>query len=169
MTEVIQDDSGLLQRLAKAQVEFLIIGGFCGIIHGVSLVTKDLDICCQFTKANLYRLEAAVKDLHPFHRLVANKLPFELNDYLCSQLKNVYLQTDLGKLDCLSEVKGIGSYDECIKRSTSCKLSYCEFRMLDIDALIAAKEAVGRERDLAAVKLLLAIKEEKSKRIQTNQ
>jgi len=159
MTEVIQDDSGLLQRLAREKVEFLIIGGFCGIVHGISLVTKDLDICCRFSQANLYRLEAAVKDLHPFHRLVANKLPFELNDYLCSQLKNVYLQTDLGKLDCLSEVKGIGSYDECVKRSTSCTLSYGEFRMLDIDALIAAKEAVGRERDLAAVKQLLAIKE----------
>lgn len=159
MTEVIQDDSSLLRRLAKEQVEFLIIGGFCGIVHGISLVTKDLDICCRFSKENLYRLQAAVKDLHPFHRLVANKLPFELNDYLCSELKNVYLQTDLGKLDCLSEVKGIGNYDECLRRSISCKLSYGEFRMLDVDALIVSKEAVGREKDLAAVKLLLAIRE----------
>ncbi len=31
--------------------------------------------------------------------------------------------------------------------------------MLDIDALILAKEAIGRERDLAAVKQLRAIKE----------
>lgn len=159
MTEVIQDDSSLLRRLAKEQVEFLIIGGFCGIVHGISLVTTDLDICCRFSKENLFRLQAAVKDLHPFHRLVANKLPFELNDYLCSELKNVYLQTDLGKLDCLSEVKGIGNYDECLRRSISCKLSYGEFRMLDVDALIVSKEAVGREKDLAAVKLLLAIRE----------
>jgi hypothetical protein len=33
--------------------------------------------------------------------------------------------------------------------------------MLSLDALITAKEAVGRERDLAAVKLLRAIKERK--------
>jgi hypothetical protein len=37
-------------------------------------------------------------------------------------------------------------------------MSYGEFSILDLDALIAAKEAVGRERDLAAVKLLRAIK-----------
>jgi hypothetical protein len=36
--------------------------------------------------------------------------------------------------------------------------------MLDIDALIAAKEAVGRERDLAAAKQLRAIKEERKRR-----
>ena len=39
------------------------------------------------------------------------------------------------------------------------KFSYGEFRFLDLDALIAAKKAVGRERDLDAVRRLLAIKE----------
>jgi hypothetical protein len=36
-----------------------------------------------------------------------------------------------------------------------------EFHILSLDALIIAKEAVGHERDLAAVKLLRAIKERK--------
>ena len=38
-------------------------------------------------------------------------------------------------------------------------MSYGEFRILSLDALIAAKEAVGRGRDLAAVKQLRGIKE----------
>jgi hypothetical protein len=100
-----------------------------------------------------------VKDLHPFHRLAANKLPLELTDELCGRLRNLYLQTDLGKLDCLSEVKGVGGYEDALGRSVVFKLSYGEFRILDVDALIAAKEAVGREHDLAAVKQLRAIKE----------
>jgi hypothetical protein len=159
VTKAVQDDRGLLVRLAEHQVEFVIIGGFCGILHGVSLVTQDLDICCPFTPTSLQRIEAAVKDLHPVHRLTANKLPLELTDELCGRLKNLHLQTDLGKLDCLGEVKGIGGYAETLKRSVPCTLSYGEFRMLDIDALIAAKEAVGREHDLAAVRLLRGIKE----------
>src|SRR5438093_1473381 len=159
MTKIIQDDQALLLRLRNEQVEFVIIGGFCGIIHGVSLVTKDLDVCCRFTPANLRRIEAAVKDLNPFHRLAANKLPLELTDELCSRLRDLYLQTDLGKLDCLSNVKGIGDYGEVLQRSVVYKLSYGEFRILDVDALIAAKEAIGREHDLAAVKQLRAIKE----------
>jgi len=155
----VQDDQALLSRLQAQQVEFVIIGGFCGIMHGVSLVTKDLDACCNFTVANLRRIEAAVKDLHPFHRLAANKLPLELTDELCERLKNLYLQTDLGKLDCLSEVKGVGSYEDALAHSVLFKLSYGEFRMLDVDTLIAAKEAVGREHDLAAVRQLRAIQE----------
>src|SRR5881409_1191231 len=103
-----QDNRGLLLRLTAQGVEFVIIGGVCGVLHGVSLVTFDLDICCRFSIENLRRIETAVKDLHPCHRLVANMLPLELTDELASRLKSLYLQTDLGKLDCLSEVSGVG-------------------------------------------------------------
>jgi hypothetical protein len=153
-----QNDKGLLLQLKEHNVEFVIIGGVCGVLHGVSLVTQDLDICCRFTAENLRRIETALKDFHPCHRLTANKLPLELTDELCSRLKNLYLQTDIGILDCLGDVAGIGDYDQAFKRSVIHKMSYGEFRILDLDALIAAKEAVGRERDLAAVKLLRAIK-----------
>jgi len=159
----VQDDRALLLRLHENRVDFVIIGGFCGIIHGVSLVTRDLDICCQFGPVNLRRIEAALKGLHPFHRLTANKLPLELSDELCSRLKNLYLDTDLGRLDCLSEVKGIGDYETVARRSIVYNLSYGSFRILDLDALIAAKEAIGQERDLAAVKQLKAIKEKRSR------
>jgi hypothetical protein len=113
----------------------------------------------RFSVENLRRLENAVKDLHPFHRLVANKLPLQLTEELCGRLKNLYLETDIGRLDCLSEVKGVGNYDDALRHSVPFKLSYGEYRILDIDALIAAKEAVGREHDRATVKQLRAIKE----------
>ena len=74
-------------------------------------------------------------------------------------LKNLYLQTDLGKLDCLSEVLGVGDFDSVRKQSVIARFSYGEFRFLNLDALIASKRATGRERDLAAVRFLLAIKE----------
>lgn len=164
MIKTLQDDKALLSRLQHQAVDFIIIGGFCGILHGVSLVTRDLDVCCKFTPANLRRIEAALQDLHPYHRLAADKLPLELTDELCGRLRNLYLQTDLGKLDCLSEVKGIGGYDDALKHSVICRLSYGDFRILDLDALIAAKEAVGREHDMAAVRQLRAIKEKLNKR-----
>jgi predicted nucleotidyltransferase len=156
-----QNDKALLSRLKEQQVEFVIIGGVCGVLHGASLVTLDLDICCRFSRENLRRIEAAVKDLHPRHRLTANKLPFELTDELCDSLKNIYLNTDLGTLDCLSEVAGIGNYEQVLRQSISHSLSYGEFRMLSLDALIAAKSAVGREKDLDAVRLFQAIKEKR--------
>jgi hypothetical protein len=157
-----QNDKAILSRLKEQKVEFVIIGGLCGVLHGASLVTLDLDICCRFNRENLRRLEAAVKDLHPRHRLTANKLPFELTNHLCDTLKNVYLNTDFGILDCLSEVLGVGGYEEVWRQSVPHSLSYGEFRILNLEALIAAKSAVGRGKDLDAVKLLLAIKERKA-------
>jgi hypothetical protein len=154
-----QDDKALLQRLLQQQVEFVIIGGVCGIMHGVTLVTTDLDVCCRFTPANLYRIQAAIRDLHPYHRLAANKLPLELNEELCARLKNLYLQTDLGKLDCLSEVAGVGNYERVFDKSVIFTLSYGSVRVLNLEAAIASKEAVGRPRDLEAVKQLRAIRE----------
>ncbi len=102
-----------------------------------------------------------MKDLHPRHRLTANKLPLELTDELCGRVKNLYLTTDLGILDCLSEVTGIGDYEQVLQRSIPQTLSYGEFRNLSLEALIAAKSAAGREKDLEAVRLLQAIKETK--------
>ena len=157
-----QNDKELLSRLKQCEVEFVIIGGFCGVMHGAPLVTLDLDICCPFSRENLRRIEAAVKDLNPRHRLTANKLPLELTDELCDCLKNLYLTTDLGALDCLSEVAGIGNFARVLEQSVKKTMSYGEFRILDLDALITAKLAVSREKDLYAVKLLRAVKERKA-------
>ncbi len=154
-----QNDKALLLRLKDHDVQFVIIGGVSCVLHGTSLVTFDLDICCPPTVESWKRVEAAVKDLHPFHRLAANKLSLKLTDELASRLKNLYLHTDFGILDCIGEVAGVGDYEQVLKHSMLHTASYGAFRILQIDALIASKEAVGRERDLAAVKQLKAIKE----------
>ena len=153
-----QNDKALLQRLHYQQVQFVVIGGVCSVLHGVSVMTFDLDICCQFSRENLRRIEAAVKDLHPRYRLTANKLPFELTDELCDRLKNIYLTTDFGVLDCLSDVTGLGNFEQVLQLSIPCRMSGDEFPILSLDALIASKEAVGREKDFYAARLLRAIK-----------
>lgn len=154
-----QNDQALLTRLKASGLDFVVIGGVCVVYHGAPLATFDLDICCPFGEENVRRIETAVGDLHPFHRLTANRLPIELTRSAFGDLKNLYLQTDLGKLDCLSEVTGVGNFDTVVKSSVAASFSYGEFRFLNLDALISAKKAAGRERDLVAVRFLLAIRE----------
>lgn len=156
-----QNDQELLIRLRDSGLEFVVIGGVCVVYHGAPLATFDLDICCAFGEENVRRIEAAVADLHPVHRLTANKLPLEMTRENFGQLKNIYLQTDLGKLDCLSAVSGVGNFDEVKRKSVTANMSYGAFRFLNIDALIASKLAAGRDRDLDAVRRLVAIKEKK--------
>lgn len=154
-----QNDQALLLRLKQSGLEFVVIGDVCVIYHGAPLATFGLDICCPFGLENVLKIEAAVHDLHPFHRLTANKLPLETTRDVFPELKNLYLQTDLGKLDCLGEVAGVGNFREVFDRSVMARFSYGEFRFLNLDGLIAAKKAAARERDLAALRFLLPIKE----------
>jgi hypothetical protein len=154
-----QNDQALLTRLKGSGLEFVIIGGVCVVYHGAPLATFDLDICCRFDEENVARIESAVRDLHPMHRLTANRLPLERTRSAFGDFKNLYLQTDLGKLDCLGEVTGVGDFDAALKRSVLASLSYGEFRFLSLEALIASKHAVGREQDLLALRHLRAIQE----------
>ena len=154
-----QDSEALLGRFFQHHVEFVIVGGLCGVLHGVTLVTEDVDVCCRFTPASLRRIEAAVKDLHPTHRLTANRLPLELTDELCTRLKNLYLSTDLGTIDCLGEILGVGDYEAALSASMPIEMSFGCCRMLTVEALIRAKEAVGRPRDRVAISQLRAIQE----------
>ena len=96
----------LLERLIKAEVECVLIGGFAAIAHGSSLQTRDLDVCIRLSEANLMRVQAAFADLHPVHR-VRSDIPLALTPELCARLKNLYLKTDPGIVDCLGEVLGV--------------------------------------------------------------
>ena len=155
------DLNGLLQRLRTHEVEFVLVGGFAAALHGSTLVTRDLDVCCRFTEQNLRRVHAAVADLHPAHRMRPD-LPFVLTPALLPSLKNLYLITDWGSLDCLGEVKGVGNFEEVLRHSVVVELPFGDCRVLDLDTLIRAKMAMNREHDKVTVRQLRAIKDGKS-------
>ncbi len=153
----MQNLSELTERLVVAQVEFVLIGGFAAVAHGVTLVTRDVDICCRFSEANLRRIQKAVHDLHPVHRLRPD-LALNLTSEQCANLKNLYLRTDLGILDCLGEVLGVGDFEAVLKQSLEVELPFGRCRILDIDGLISAKEAMNRDHDRITVRQLREIK-----------
>lgn len=65
--------------------------------------------------------------------------------------KNIYLDTSVGVLDCLGDVKGVGDFSECIARSLEVELGGFSIRVLDRETLIQAKKAMGRPKDLLTV------------------
>lgn len=153
------DLESLLERLVRNRVAFVVVGGFAAVAHGVSLLTEDVDVCCRFTPANLLKLQAALGDLHPVHRMTPARLPLALTPQSCVGLKNLHLDTDYGQLDCLGEVKGIGDYNKVAQHSVLIDLPFGSCRVLGIDALIRSKEAMDRPRDRAAIVQLRAIEE----------
>ena len=157
----MQNLSELTRRLISSQVEFVLVGGFAAVAHGVTLITRDVDICCRFSEVNLRRIEKAFEDLHPTPRSHPD-VPLQLTSEQCASLKNLYLKTDLGVVDCLGEVLGVGNYDEVFKQSVEVDLPYGKCRILDIDALIRAKQAMNRNHDKMTVMFLKKIKEQQT-------
>jgi len=153
----------LLEQLVRADVDFVIVGGFAGVVHGCTYVTQDIDICCDFSVANLLRLQEALADLHPVHRMTPNRKKLKLTEKNCGQFKNLYLDTDVGQLDCLSFIDGLGDYQKVEQASEIIKVEDIQLRVLGLDALIIARKAINRPRDNEAIKQLEAIKKLKKK------
>ena len=55
------DPARLLTTLAEHRVEYVLIGGLAGALHGSPAATNDADICPRRTPVNLTRLADAIK------------------------------------------------------------------------------------------------------------
>jgi hypothetical protein len=154
---VSNDFVNLLERLVNNGVEFVIVGGFAGVVHGCTYVTQDIDICCDFSPANLLLLQKAISDLNPVHRMTPNRKKLKLSDRTCEQFKNLYLDTENGQLDCLSFIDGLGNYSRVKQESEFVEVEDVKIRVLSLDALIKSKRALNRPRDKAAILQLESI------------
>jgi hypothetical protein len=60
---------------------------------------------------------------------------------------NFTLVTDLGDIDLLGEVSGVGGYEQALAQSVEKVVFGYTVRILSIESLIAAKKAAGRIKD----------------------
>jgi predicted nucleotidyltransferase len=154
----------LLQRFADAGLEFVVVGGFAGVLHGSSYVTDDLDICAVMSPGTMAKLRACLADLKPVHRMTPNKLSFLDHPPAGQPLANMYLETDAGVLDVLGSVLGIGDYQALARNAVEIPLFGRRCRVISLEDLIQAKEAMGREKDLLTAKELRAIAAKRKER-----
>lgn len=155
----MQNTADLLVRLCAHGVDFVVVGGYAVVAHGGTLVTQDVDICCDLAPGNLLRIQDALQDIHPVHRMTPKRLPLRLTPENCRGLKNLYLDTDIGQIDCLGEILGLGDYQAVKKRSLVVNVHGHELHLLNLDALIEAKKAMNRPRDHEAILQLEALQE----------
>ena len=150
----------LLELLSNAGVNFVLVGGAAAYAHGSTMVTQDLDLCGEMSRENIKKLARALAPHNPKHRMSPAKPPFTEEQAGTQCFKNLYLQTDIGQIDFLGEIKGIGGYEAVRAGSEILSLPDFSFNILSITKLIKAKEAMGRPRDLEAVAILKRIRNE---------
>ena len=149
----------VIPLLVKSGVEFVIVGGVAATIHGSSYVTDDLDICYGRSRANLRRLAETISLHQPRLRGAPEGLPFIWDAKTIENGLNFTLRTDLGDIDLLGEVAGVGSYEEARRDAVSVSLFGAECLVLSLDKLIEAKRAAGRPKDKLVLPELEALRE----------
>lgn len=153
----------LLSKLAENNFDFIVIGGFAAAAYGSSFVTSDLDVCAILTPENIEKLRLALADIHPLHRTSNNKPSFLEIPKSIEGINNLYLQTDAGVLDLISNVTGVGDFQELSKSCVQVKIYGYNCKLISIEDLIKAKLALKRPKDLEVAKELQLINQKLKK------
>ncbi len=137
-----------VQILTDAGADFVIVGGWSAVLHGSSYITNDLDVCFSRTRENCGRIADALTPYHPRLRDLPKDLPFVWDATTLTNGSVFTLDTDLGAIDLLAKVSGLGTFDEVRQHSVRVPAFDREVWTLDLPALIQSKRAAGRKKDL---------------------
>ncbi|MGH9869522.1 MAG: hypothetical protein ACREAA_15320 [Candidatus Polarisedimenticolia bacterium] len=150
------DYLALLRALKAHDVDFIVVGGVCAVLHGAPVATFDLDVVHSRSPENIGRL------LKVLAALKAKIVPGR--SHLASSGHQL-LMTAHGPLDLLGTVGTGRGYDELLPHSTDLELTEdLTINLLDLETLIALKEETGHEKDLAVLPVLRRTLEERNKR-----
>lgn len=155
----MQESDELLRRLSDAGVAFVVVGGVAAIAHGAQRMTQDLDIVAPFNSDNMQRLLAAVRDVHPRNATRPDLGEIMATPEELAQYRNLYLVTDIGRLDVLGELPPVGHYPQAAANALQVDLFGHRYAILGLDDLIRIKRSIGRPKDQEVAAELEAIRE----------
>ena len=152
-----------LHVLSKHGVDFIVVGGVCGALHGSTLPTLDLDVVHSREPENVARLLAALKELDARYRDPGGRIIRPTESHLKSPGHQL-LMTKHGPLDVLGEIGRHHDYQALLPDTVTAVVSKdLRVRTLSLEALIREKEAAGRPKDKAALAILRQTLKERGK------
>jgi predicted nucleotidyltransferase len=156
--------SEILKALKEREVEFIVVGGLAAILGGAPINSFDVDVVHSRDAANIERLLAVLESLDAIFRIQPDRR-LKPNASHLSGPGLLNLVTRYGWLDVLGAIGRGLSYPDLLPHSTEMEIGGgLRVRVLDLETLIALKEDLGREKDLAVLATLRATLEEKRKK-----
>ncbi len=148
-----------LRALVESRVKFVVIGAVAAAARGLEHGTRDLDLCYERSPENLECLVAALAPHHPRLRGAPETQHWSFDVRALKNGMNFTLATDLGAIDLLGEVSGVGQFSEILAGSTEMELFGIKCRVATLKTLVASKRAAGRPKDLLVLPELEALLE----------
>lgn len=152
----------LVDALVGERVRFVIIGGVALNLQGHARNTEDFDVCYARDRDNIDALARALGPLHPTLRGAPPELPFLFDARTIKSGLNFTLSTDLGPLDLLGEVTGLGGFAAVDALADEFPLFGHTVLVLNLEGLERSKKAAGRPKDLLDLGPIAALKKRQS-------
>ncbi len=157
------DAGPVIRSLIDCGVDFVVIGGIAGTLHGSSYPTYDLDVAYSRDSANLKRLVGALAALEVKLNNAPEDLPFVADEATLANGANFTFDTPHGRFDILGHIPGVSSYEDLRRQSEVATLEGHAIRIASIDHLISMKRAANRTKDKLMVEEYLVIADEQDK------
>jgi hypothetical protein len=162
MPEPEPDFEAILSTLSGADVDFIVVGGVCAVLHGAPVSTFDLDLVYSRNALNLQRLEKVLAELEAAYR---EKPEISPDASRLDGPGHHLLMTKFGPLDLLGSIVGGEGYEELIESTERVDIGApTPVSILDLPTLIRHKEKLGRDRDMAVLPILRRTLEERQRR-----
>jgi hypothetical protein len=143
---------GLLEQLAAAGVDYIVIGGVAVGFHGYVRATKDLDVVPAPSRQNLERLAGLLRSLNAeldgAADFDAGELPDPLDPQTLAQGGNWVLQTRLGRFDLMQWQGERELWEMLSPAAVEVDLDGVSVKVAGYEDLVALKEQAGRPGDL---------------------
>jgi len=148
------DYLAILRILRKHEVDFIVVGGVCAVLHGAPLMTFDLDVVHSREPENVARLVAALEELEATYRVPGHRTRRPGRSHLASAGHQLLL-TRHGPLDVLGVIGQDRGYRELLPHTVSIPLGQrITVRALDLPTLIQVKAETAGEKDKAVLAVL---------------
>jgi predicted nucleotidyltransferase len=149
----------LLELLNRHAVDFIVIGGIAGIVHGSAHPTFDFDVVYARDEQNLERMATALAELGVTLRGAPADLPFQIDARTLAAGCNFTFASEYGSFDILGDAAGMRKYEAMLADSKRETVWGVPVRIVSIDDLIRMKRAAGRPKDKSMAEELIAIVE----------
>ena len=134
-------------------IDFILIGGLAGNLHGYPGATDDMDIVVPKNTETIQLLTNVFNEEKIQLRIPQPPFGIDFNwheEYF--RFKDfVNCLTEYGSCDIMFKADGIGTYEDILPHSEIWQVWGMEFRAASLEAIIKSKEAANRPKDQATL------------------
>lgn len=149
----------LLERLTKAEIRFVLVGGLAVNAWGYLRATRDVDVVPEPSAENLARLDALLTELGGKVETGGRLLDSDAISMFLRTGDRTLVVTDLGRIDVLQGLPQVPSYETLDAEASNVDMEGLMVRICSLNHLLSMKRASERPRDRDDIEALEAAQE----------